>query len=103
MSDECVLSSWFSSQKLILDMVEVEAEMEVGRMSGQKIVQDLVDFCHVKGAEGVKEVGGRGRIKDIRMDVFLKHREKALKGPPVPDLLFARDDFHFLLVCLGEP
>ena len=61
--------------------------MEVGRMGCQQIDQDLCESCGVKRAEGFKELGGKGRVKDIGMDVLLKESEKILKIVPPPAVI----------------
>jgi len=70
-----------------MDVVEIKGQMEIGRVCCQQIEQDLFDSCGVKRAEGFKELGGKGRVKDIGMDVLLKESEKILKVVAAPAVI----------------
>jgi len=56
-------------------------------MGCQQIDQDLCESCGVKRAEGVKELGCQGRVKDIGVDMLLKESEKILKIVPPPAVI----------------
>ena len=71
-----------------MDVVEVKGQMEVVRVGCQQIEEDLFDSISVKRAEGLKELGCQGRIKDIGVDMLLDESEKILAAVPAPAAIF---------------
>ena len=67
-----------------MDVVEVKGQMEVVRVRCQQIEQYRLDSCIVERAEGLKELGCEGRVKDVGVDMLLKESEKILEGVFAP-------------------
>lgn len=71
-----------------MDVVEVKGQMEVGRVRGQQIEQYRFEFCSVKRAEGLEELGCQSRIEDVGVDMLLKESEKILAAVAAPAAMF---------------
>ena len=84
-------------------MVEVEAEMEIWWVGGQKIGDDIFEPFQIERAEGFKKFCCLGRIKDIGVDVITEYGQEVPEIVIFTPIFLHRTDFGFLFVLLGKP